>query len=237
VPSHHFTATNFSRSHRGCLGNNREHFLDTFAKLRKATYIFVMSVRPSALNNSAVTWRIFMKFAISLFFFENLARKFNFRYNLTRITGSLRVGLCKFMAIFRWILVRVRNVSKKKIVEKIKTHFTFLILSFRCVLNVVYFLLGKSPASVCVISRRFGTLYRFHLHRHLPMKMEPIESSETAATNTHMPGIYPNESILHFMFNNSFFKSCRLWDNVEKYFRAGQATNNNVAHAHCMLGT
>jgi len=32
-----------------------------------------------------------------------------------------------------------------------------------------------------------------------------------------------------------FRKSCRLWDNVEKYFGAGQATDDNMAHAHCML--
>ena len=30
-------------------------------------------------------------------------------------------------------------------------------------------------------------------------------------------------------------KSCRLWDNVEKYCRAGQATGDNMAHALCML--
>jgi hypothetical protein len=28
-------------------------------------------------------------------------------------------------------------------------------------------------------------------------------------------------------------KSCRLWDNVEKYCRAGQATGDNMAHAYC----
>jgi len=40
----------------------------------------------------------------------------------------------------------------------------------------------------------------------------------------------------HSIFNNfSFRKSCRLWDNVEKYCRAGQATDDNMAHAHCML--
>jgi hypothetical protein len=33
----------------------------------------------------------------------------------------------------------------------------------------------------------------------------------------------------HFMFNNFFFrKSCRLWDNVEKYGRVGQATGDNI---------
>jgi len=42
------------------------------------------------------------------------------------------------------------------------------------------------------------------------------------------------------MYNNfTFFfrKSCRLLDNVGKYCRAGQATEDNMAHAHCMLDT
>ena len=29
-------------------------------------------------------------------------------------------------------------------------------------------------------------------------------------------------------------KSCRLWNNVEEYCRARQATDDNMAHAHCM---
>ena len=32
-------------------------------------------------------------------------------------------------------------------------------------------------------------------------------------------------------------KSCLLWDNVEKRCTAGQATDDNMAHAHCMLDT
>jgi len=42
----------------------------------------------------------------------------------------------------------------------------------------------------------------------------------------------------HFVFSNFFFfrKSCLLWD-VEKWCRAGQATDGNMAHAHCMLDT
>jgi hypothetical protein len=36
--------------------------------------------------------------------------------------------------------------------------------------------------------------------------------------------------------NFFFWKSCRLWDNVEKFCTAGQATDDNTAHAHCMLG-
>jgi hypothetical protein len=32
-----------------------------------------------------------------------------------------------------------------------------------------------------------------------------------------------------------FRKSCRLWDNVEEYCRAGHVTNDNIAHAQSML--
>jgi hypothetical protein len=40
----------------------------------------------------------------------------------------------------------------------------------------------------------------------------------------------------HILFSVTFFrKLCRLSDNVGKYCRAGQATDNNMAHAHCML--
>jgi hypothetical protein len=39
-----------------------EAFVGEFAKLRQATMSFVMSVCPSARNNSALTGRIFMKF-------------------------------------------------------------------------------------------------------------------------------------------------------------------------------
>jgi hypothetical protein len=32
----------------------------------------------------------------------------------------------------------------------------------------------------------------------------------------------------HFIINNFFHKSCRLWDNVEKYGTARQATDENM---------
>ena len=42
-------------------------FLGEYAKLWKATISFIVSVRPSAWNNSAPTGRIFMKFDIRVF--------------------------------------------------------------------------------------------------------------------------------------------------------------------------
>jgi len=43
----------------------------------------------------------------------------------------------------------------------------------------------------------------------------------------------------HILCSITFFrKTCRLWDNVEKkYCRAGQATDDNTAHAQYKLDT
>jgi len=42
----------------------------------------------------------------------------------------------------------------------------------------------------------------------------------------------------YILFCNFLFrKSCRLWENVEKYCRAGQGTDDNMVLAHCMLDT
>ena len=42
----------------------------------------------------------------------------------------------------------------------------------------------------------------------------------------------------HILYSITLFrKSFRLWENVEKFCRAGQATDDNVEHAHCMLDT
>ena len=79
-------------------------FLNAFAKFaKKRTVSFVMSVRTScvtALNNSALTERIFMKFDIWEFL-ENLSIKFKFHYNLTIITGTLHEDRYTFFIISR----------------------------------------------------------------------------------------------------------------------------------------
>jgi len=43
----------------------------------------------------------------------------------------------------------------------------------------------------------------------------------------------------HILCSITFFfrKWCCLWNNVEKYRTAGQATDDNMAHAHCMVYT
>jgi len=80
------------------------------------------------------------------------------------------------------------------------TLFYFLISDFRRDLNIVYFLLGISPASNCSwptfrnpVSVPSGctvcTLYT------QPLKMELIQGSETSANYNLTPGKYPKENI------------------------------------------
>jgi len=40
----------------------------------------------------------------------------------------------------------------------------------------------------------------------------------------------------HFLFNNIKKTRC-LWNHVEKYCTARQATDDNMAHEYCMLDT
>ena len=42
----------------------------------------------------------------------------------------------------------------------------------------------------------------------------------------------------HFTINHFFRRPCRLWDDVEKYYRAGQATDDNIirrVHSACWV--
>jgi len=50
--------------------------------------------------------------------------------------------------------------------------------------------------------------------------------------------MFVDETKTHILFQvtfSFFLKSFRSRDNVEKYCIAGQATDDNMAHAHCML--
>jgi len=46
-----------------------------------------------------------------------------------------------------------------------------------------------------------------------------------------------NQNTLFVLSNFSFQKSSHLWDTVKKYYRVGQATDDSMRHAHCMLDT
>jgi hypothetical protein len=84
------------------------------------------------------------------------------------------------------------NISVASCVRETSRHAcTFLVLNFCCVLNVVCFLLGDSPASeVYVPTFRNTSIFP-------PIKIEQTECSETLAFKLQTPGNHPEESTQH----------------------------------------
>ena len=117
-----------SNSLEGSMWHTSYVFLGAFAKFGKATISFVVSVRPSVWNNSALTGRIFMGFVIWVFL-ENMLRIFRFHQNLTRAKGVLYEDRYTLMIISRWIFLTMKNDSDK-VVEKIETHILCSITFF-----------------------------------------------------------------------------------------------------------
>jgi hypothetical protein len=73
---------------------------------------------------SAVTSPIFMKFGIWEFF-ENLWRKFEIHWNLTRLKGTLHEYVCRLLITSPWIPHTMRNVSDKSCRENRNTRLIF----------------------------------------------------------------------------------------------------------------
>jgi hypothetical protein len=94
-------------------------FWRAFVNFRTATISFML-VCPSARDSSAYARRISMTFD-DWVLFENLSRKFNFHYNLTRKTGTLLERLCTFMITSHRILLRLSNTGDKSCSEKQNT--------------------------------------------------------------------------------------------------------------------
>jgi hypothetical protein len=103
------------------------------------------------MDNSTSTGRILMKFDIRAFF-DNLSRKFQFQWHLTRVTGTLHEDRCTFMRRLL-IIFAMKYISDESCRENENTHF---------------------------------------------------------------------------MFHNFYKKSCRLWDNIEQWGGAWEATDDNI---------
>ena len=90
--------------------------------------------------------------------FENVSRKFEFHFNLTRLTGTLPEDLHTFMIISGSILLRMRNVLDK-VAEKIKIHVSFMFNKFfsrkSCSLraNVAKYGAAGQATDDCIIRR------------------------------------------------------------------------------------
>ena len=92
---------------------------------------------------------------------------------------------------------RLTKCTKNKLCIKLVFNLVF---NFRHVSIVICSFLGNSPASE-FNSRRFGTPYRFHLHRQVDEECQWHDVHETSAIKTQTPGNYPKRNILQFGFS------------------------------------
>jgi hypothetical protein len=86
-----------------------------------------LSLRPSVRPHEITLLPLYV-FQLNLMFeifFENLSRKFRLHSDPTRITGTLHEDVSTFLTIFRWILLRMRNVLDKNCRENQNTGFMF----------------------------------------------------------------------------------------------------------------
>ena len=88
-----------------------------------------MSVRLSARNNSAHSLRIFMKFG-NLFFFRKSGEKIQPSLKSNNNNARLDDERYIFLISSRSFLLRMRNVSEKKVEEKTKTDILCSIMFF-----------------------------------------------------------------------------------------------------------
>jgi hypothetical protein len=108
--------------------------LDTFAKLRKTTISFVISVplsiRPSArMEQLGSHWTDFHEIRY-LGIFQIPLERFQDLLKSGKKAGTLHQDRYKFLIIRRLILLRMRNISDKCCRENRNTHFMFNLFFF-----------------------------------------------------------------------------------------------------------
>ena len=113
----------------GCTLTDNVMLLGAFAKLRKATICFAMTVCPSVRPHASIRFplKIFSWHLIFDYLFETLSRKFKFHSSLKRLMCTLHENLCTFMRVCRWILLIMRN-GPDKVVAQFQTNVMFIIV-------------------------------------------------------------------------------------------------------------
>jgi hypothetical protein len=94
----------------------------------------------------------------------------------------------------------------------------------------------RSPDRPACSRSLYRLRYPAHcLHEHLPIFMTISRSTLLLMRNLWDRICRENQNT-HFMRNNCFSRKLRrFWDNVEKCGTAREATDDYIAHAHCML--
>ena len=97
--------------------------LDAFAKLRKATLTFFMSVCPPCVEQFGFHWTDFHETWYLTIFPKIFSRNLEVHQIQTRIQGVLSEGLCIFIS--HSILLRMGSVSDKSCIQNQITRFMF----------------------------------------------------------------------------------------------------------------
>ena len=129
-------------------------FGGAFAKLRKVTVSFVMSVCPSSWNGSAPTGRFFMNFGI-WWFFEKSLEKIKVLLISDRRSGTLHEDLCTFMIHIVHLFLEWEMFQTN--LEKFKTH---VLCSVNFYVFIIFF--SKNSAFCDTICRNIVAPDRTH---------------------------------------------------------------------------
>ena len=101
-------------------------FLGAFAKLRKVTVNFVISVRPSVhMEHFAFHCKNFREIRYSFFFFRKCFEKIQVSLQSDKNIGTLSENRCTFVFVFRSVLLRMRNVADWSCRKNQNVHFMF----------------------------------------------------------------------------------------------------------------
>jgi hypothetical protein len=100
------------------------YFVSTlFHKISKSAcwlyHVCLFSVCPHVTTR--LPRRIFSK--SDILFFGKYVERNKVWWNMTRITGTLRECVCTFVIVYRWVLLRMRDVQSCR--ENENTHFVF----------------------------------------------------------------------------------------------------------------
>jgi hypothetical protein len=102
------------------------YFFGAFSKLRKTTINFVMSVRPHGTTRRPLdgfSWNFI------IMFLRKSVETFQVWLNFDKNNRYFTLSPVYIMAISRWLLLRIINVSDKSCRENQSTHFMFNIFS------------------------------------------------------------------------------------------------------------
>ena len=197
-------------------------FLGAFAKLRKATISFVMSVRPSVCP-IGTTWvpldGIFMK-AIRACFSRKCIEKIQVSLKCDKNNVYFIRRRFHIMTISRWIFFRMRNVLNKSCRENRNTHFMFSNFFFFFENRAIYEIMSKNtkPESPSV------TIWRISLSCWV-IKDTRAQTHACACAHTHTHTRKRAHILTHSVCNSYCFSTATMttW------------TRLSVAlHVHCL---